>query len=132
MHKTAMIVALLLASTGCSRLTWSKEVTGMLGNDVEAWVFDPPTYAQAVTVTVKPTAGGVSAFVVKGADEKQAAAALARGLPPESLLLGSKVAGEAAEEYSFEVKIPARTGYVLFIKSVGKKQNDVKVTVVGK
>ena len=126
-----LLAALLVGLAGCQKLNYSKTFTLGPGN-MEDLHFDPPAYNQRVTVTIAPTNGAVSAYLVKESDFDKVSASLKRNAEPAaSLVLGSRVSRGVAEEYSFEASVPAKTEYALVIKC-DMKQTDVKVTVVGR
>jgi len=128
---TLAAAALLALAAGCQRLNFSK--TYDLGPlEVKELEFDAPAYAQRLTVTVTPTSSGVSAYLMKAADKDAVDRALQGDKEPAaSLLLASRVSKGAAETYSFEATVPAKTAYTLLIKP-GPKPTQVKVTVVGR
>ena len=135
MRKTTLaiwfVASLLLVTTGCQKLHFTK--TLKLGpSHVEDFHFDPPAYNQHVTVTIEPTGGAVSAFLVKEADSEKAARMLKRSSELNTnMVLGSRVSKGAAEKYSFEVDVPAKTDYALLVKA-GTLAADVKITVIGR
>jgi len=128
-----VLVAVVFGVSGCQRLNFEKTTT-LTGVSSQQWSFDPPSYAQKLTVSVSPQKGPVSAYLVKGGEEEANAvdtALNANKPPPSGAVLGSRVSKDKAEDYSFEVEVPAKTGYTLLLRSE-KSTTDVKVKVVGK
>jgi hypothetical protein len=127
-----VLLSLVLAlASGCQRLNFSKTYT-LSPLVVQEITFDPPAYAQKVSVTITPTSAGVSAYLIKAADMQAVDRALqADKEPAASMLLASRVSKAAAETYTFEATIPAKTEYSLLLKG-GTKSTDVKVSVVGR
>lgn len=125
------LVAVLLLTAGCQRLNFTS--TYKLGpKNVHDLHFDPPAYNQRVTVTIEPTGGGVSAYLMREEDSGAAEAQLRKNIEPDgSKLLGFKISRGPAEAYTFEATVPAKTGYALLLKN-GPQAADVKVTVVGR
>jgi hypothetical protein len=125
------VAVVLLGATGCQKLHFTKTLKLGPGN-VEDFHFDPPAYNQRVTVTIEPTGGGVSAYLVKEADWEAAARNLRKNAEPDAgILLGSRVSRGPAETYTFEATVPAKTEYALLVKA-GSQMADVKITVVGR
>jgi hypothetical protein len=134
MRKTGfalMLVPLMLALlSGCQRLSYSKSIT-LRPTFVHEINFDPPTYAQKVTVTIAPVSAGVSAYLVKDDDKMAVERELnAEKTPSAARILGSRESKGAAETYTFEATVPPKTAYTLFLRASNK--TDVKVTVTGR
>lgn len=127
----APLLALPLLLAGCQRLNYESTLT-LEPLSVREIAFSPPAYTQRLTVTITPTNTGVSSYLVKSADKTQVDRALqAEKEPAASLLLGSRVSKGAAETYSFDASVPAKTEYVLMLKG-GPKSTEVKVKVAGR
>lgn len=127
------VVCCLVLLAGCQRLNF--ESTYKVGpGEVKPLEFDPPRYAQKLSVTVTPTAAPVSAYVVKKGDVDAVEKALyAQKEPSASLLLGSRVSsGTEAETYSFDASVPPGTEYSLLLSNQSRKPTDVKVQVKGR
>src|SRR5437773_15843 len=129
--RTRLLVVLVLplaflAGVGCQRVRYENTYT-LNPHDSQELTLDAPAYSQRVTVTIVPTSGPVSAYLVKSADLLAVKAKLdAEKEPDASLLLGSRVSKDRAEEYTFEATVPAKTEYTLIVKA-GKATTDVKV-----
>jgi len=103
----------------------------MESQEVREVGFDPPAYAQRLTVTVEPASAGVKTYLVKQADEANVKEALSAEKEPAENLLIAWRGSDKAEAYSFEATIPAKTGYTVLLKT-GAKPTEVKLTIVGK
>lgn len=128
----ALAVAVVLVPTaGCQRLNYSAKFTlGPMA--VKELTFTPPAYDQKLKVTITPTSGAVSAYLMKADDAMAVERSLQAGKePPAALLLGSRVSQGNAETYSFEATVPAKVEYALMLK-VHAKGTDVSVAVVGR
>lgn len=127
-----LLVAVLLAGiSGCQKLRFEKtyDLSAGVPHSLE---FDPPAYQQRVTVTITPTAAGVSAYLCKESDAREVTKVLeaVKGEPRASALLGSRVSKGEAETYTFEATVPAKTAYTLLLKSLRATQ--VRVEVIGR
>jgi len=92
---------------------------------------DGPARQQKVSVTVEPGKAGVSAYLVKEADENTVTDALVSDkAPPASLLLAHRVSKDRPEKYTIKATIPAKTGYSLILKT-GTKTTSVKFAIIG-
>lgn len=126
-----LVAGLLSVTAGCQRLNYQKTFT-LTPLIVQQIDFSEPAYAQKLAVTIQPTTGSVSAYLVKSADAERVERALQSDKePPASLLLASRVSRGAAEEYTFEATVPAKTAYTLLLKG-GSKPTEVKVSVIGR
>jgi hypothetical protein len=126
-----VVLAALLLVGGCQKLNFEQTLT-LKPTEVKPYLFDAPAYEQKVTVTVTPTATGVSAYLCRESDHEKVALQLeAEKEPQAALLLGSRVSKGAAETYSFDATVPAKTPYALLLKG-GGKVTEVKVKLVGR
>lgn len=126
-----LLFAALALTAGCQRLNY-KSSPKLDPLTVHAIDFTAPAYEQRLTVSVAPVNAGVSAYLIKSADKEAVSQALdAEKEPAASLLLGSRVSKGAAETYTFDATVPAKTPYSLLLKG-GKKSTEVKVSVVGR
>lgn len=126
-----LLATLLFTAAGCQRLNYksSFKLEPLTVREVD---FSAPAYEQRVTVTITPTNGAVSGYLIKSADKTAVGEALDREKDPAaSLLLGSRVSKGGAETYSFDATVPAKTPYSLLLKA-DKKSTEVKVSVVGR
>jgi hypothetical protein len=118
-------------ATGCQRMKEERTVTIAPGGS-HALEFSAPSYSQKVTVTVSPSGGSVSAYLVKTSEFSAVDSALDVGKPPPAdAVFARKESKDQAEEYSLEATIPAKTEYTLLLRA-GPKGADVKVKVVGR
>ena len=126
-----LLAALLVGVAGCQKLNFSTTVT--LGpNQIHDMEVPPPAYNQRLTVTIAPTSGAASAYVVKQSDYDKVMSALKKNTEPDAaMLLGSRVSRGIAQEYTFEANVPAKTAYYVLVKA-DVKMTDVKVTIVGR
>lgn len=125
------VAGVVLGISGCQRINFEKTYTlaGVSGQTIS---FDPPSYAQKLAISISPQKGPVSAYLVKTGEEEAVERALDGNKPlPEGAVLGRYVSKDKAEDYSFEVQVPAKVGYTLLIRSE-KHSTDVKVKVVGR
>jgi hypothetical protein len=125
------VAAVLVPMAGCQRLNYAKKFTlGPMA--VQQIDFTAPAYEQKVKVTITPTSGGVSGYLMKADDAMAVERSLQAGKEPAaSLLLGSRVSQGSAETYSFEATVPAKVAYALLLK-VQAKGTEVSVAVVGR
>jgi hypothetical protein len=129
--RLALLLAALILAGGCQRLNF--EQTKDLAPVTAEWYdFDPPRYDQKVLVTVTPSDGPVSAYLVRSDDLEKVQRALDRKeTPPASQVIASKEGKDKAEELTFEATVPAKTPYALLLYAT-KKRTNVKVKVVGR
>jgi hypothetical protein len=121
---------LALLAAGCQRLNFDETFT-VDAQGAVARGFTAPRYAQKVTVTVTPTGGPVSAYLVKDPDGKYVDTLNAHNKPPADEVIGSKESLDKAETYSFEANVPAKTAYTLVVYAE-KGKAEVRVQVVGR
>src|SRR5262249_2663322 len=96
------------------------------------WEFDPPTYKQKLTITVTPTGGPVSAWLVKEEDVKAVEKDLeAQKDPPPSRALAHQANKAKAQELTLNAQVPAKTPYALLVKAE-KSKVTVKVKIKGR
>ncbi|MFO0880072.1 MAG: hypothetical protein U0840_22220 [Gemmataceae bacterium] len=128
-----IVAGCLLAQTGCRKLTFNKTANLGPGEVQQVASISPPTYGQKVSVTITPKDGPVSAYLCKSSDDDAVRKALdqVKQEPAAGLLLASKPAGQAAEAFTLEASIPAKTGYSLWLRG-GSKTTEVKIDLVGK
>jgi hypothetical protein len=127
-----LLAALLAAAAGCQKLTYEKTIHLDPGEVYEI-EFSAPSYQQKVTVTIDPKTSGVSAYLLKSSDKAAVKGVLNKvkgGEPPASALLASRVSSGGPEKYTFEATAPAKTEYMLLLKS--SKSTDVTVKLVGR
>lgn len=121
----------LAALSGCQKLTYEKTYT-IPGGETEEFTIDAPRYDQKVTVSVSPSKGPVSAWLVKASGLEKARQAVQRKKePPEELVLGKQLSTTKAD-LSFEATVPAKTEYSLLMKNAGSEASEVTVKVVGR
>jgi hypothetical protein len=124
------VLAGLLMTAGCQRLNYDKSFS-LQPMSTQQIDFDPPSYSQKLSVSITPDKAGVSAYLIKTADKAAVLKVLDAEKEPEaSQLLASKVSKGAAETYTLDASVPAKTGYTLILKTV--KPTDVKVKVTGR
>ena len=130
-RRSTLLVALLLLAGGCQRLRHEQTFSLDMG-EVKSLQFDPPRYNQQVTVTVTPTGGPVSAYLVKTSEWEQVAAQLDSGkAPPADAVFASWESKDQHEEYTLKGTVPAKTEFTLLLRA-GRKKAEVKVKVVGR
>src|SRR4051812_47955872 len=123
------LALLLLFAAGCQKLNYSETVE--LGI-AQTWSkgFTAPSYDQEVKVTVEPEACSVSAYLVTEANRKEVMDFLENAAPgkaPDSkLTLTAKTfkLDDAAQSFTIEAKVPARTEYWVILHG-GKKTTKV-------
>jgi hypothetical protein len=129
----ALAAALALtALTGCQKLNYEK-THSLPATSYLPVEFDPPRYSQKLTVTVKPTAAPVSAYVCakENVEKIDRLTTLANKEPGADLVFGGARGKGNDEEITFEATVPAKTEFVLLLVNHGKK-NEVSVKVVGR
>jgi hypothetical protein len=130
-RRSALLLALLALAGGCQRL--HHEQTLSLGMaESQSIPVDAPRYNQQVAVTVTPTGGPVSAYLVK-TDEVDRVITLLDGgkAPPADAVFASKESKDRPEEYVLEGTVPANTAFSVLLRTHLKKA-DVKVKIVGR
>jgi hypothetical protein len=121
----------LSVAGGCQKLNFEKSYQ-LEPHGLQEVIFSAPAYQQKVSVTITPASSAVSAYLCKEGDVNQVKSALdADKQPPEALLIASRASKGAAEPYSLEATIPAKTGYALVLKGSGQA-TEVKVKLVGR
>jgi hypothetical protein len=122
----------LLALSGCQKLNYEKKHSLPATSSVPV-EFDAPRYNQKLTVTVKPTAAPVSAYLCTkdNLEKVDRIATLTKKEPGSDLVLGGAKGKGPDEEISFEATVPAKTEFVLLLVNHGKT-NEVSVKVVGR
>jgi hypothetical protein len=116
----------LLLLTGCQPLKFEKTETIPAG-EVKLYTFDAPRYDQKLTVKVSSPGAPVSIWLVKEEDGEAARSRLESDKPPTSSIASK----ENSEDITMEATIPAKTGYVLLVRS-DKKKAEVKINVNGR
>jgi hypothetical protein len=130
MYKRAFLICALsvgmLALTGCQRLNVEKTVT-IDPTAVYALIVPAPSYEQKVTVHISSPGVPVTAYLVRESEQAAAQAKLESEKTPASSFAGK----EKSEDITLEATIPAKTEYVLLIRS-GSKKTEVKVKLTGR
>ena len=121
--------ALALLPVGCQRLSFEK--TYSLGS-THYWTaaFDAPRGEQKVTVTASSTKEPVNVFLILEEDLTEGEQAALNRVIPKKALGGQ----ESAKEISFEVTVPAKKSFVVFIGEAKgfARGTDVKLSVKGR
>jgi hypothetical protein len=132
--KRAVCVGLLLMILGCQPIQYEKTFAKTAAFEVLKIELDPPTYNQRVSVTVTPSAGGVSAYLVKASDMEHLENILVTEKEKKTdlgpLLLGSNKT-EGANAITFEGTVPAKSGWAILVKN-GPTVNDITIKFVGR
>jgi hypothetical protein len=126
------VTLVLVALSGCQRLNYEK-THSLPATSSLPLEFDAPRYSQKLTVTVKPTAGPVAAYLCakENYEKVDRLATLTNKEPPGDLVFGGARGKGDDEEISFEATVPAKTEFVLLLVNHGKK-NEATVKVVGR
>jgi hypothetical protein len=122
----------LIALSGCQKVKVEKTATIEPANYYELTV-DPPRSEQKVSVTVTPSNGPVSAYLIKADGVLKVRSALEqRGKEPPAELVFGKHVSTTKEEFTFEGTVPAKTEYMLLLKNGAATKNDVSIKLVGR
>lgn len=133
MRVRILLVALAVGAAalgGCQKVTFEKSYT-MGGMEYQELTFDPPRYDQKVTVTVSPSKGPVSAWLIKADAVNKVKPAIERDKDAPADVIFGKQVSKTKEELKFEATVPAKTEYMLLIRN-GPENNEVSVKVVGR
>jgi hypothetical protein len=126
-----VLLALLLVAGGCQPLN-EKHSFSMRMADVKQLDVPAPRYNQQVSVTVTPTGGPVSAYLVKTSEAERLNTMLDGGKPPpEGSVFAGKESKDQPEEYTLLASIPANTPYSLVLRTHSKGA-EVKIKLVGR
>jgi hypothetical protein len=99
---------------------------------VQEIMVDGPDKEQKLTVTITPNVAILNAYLFKTADSEAVERAVqADKEPAAALLLARGKSKGAGKAFTFEAKVPAKTGYTLLIKN-GNQAAKVKLKVVGR
>jgi hypothetical protein len=120
-------LALPLLASGCQPINFDQTYTIPAGG-VQSAAFGPPRYAQKIKVTITPSDGPVTAYVVKDPDQKFGDTPPVNK-PTADLVLASKDPTKT-EEYTLETTIPAKTPYAVLLYAT--KRTGVKVKITGR
>jgi hypothetical protein len=124
--RRCLVAALLLALSGCTRLSY--ETTIQLGaGEVQSLSIDPPRREQKVSVTVTSSAAPVDVYVVLEKDKEAAKEALLDHKKPAASLAGNVKTQEA----TLEATIPANTPFAILVGGASKT-SQVKVKATGR
>lgn len=120
------LLAGVVLTAGCQRLNEERTMS-LLPGEFKHLSFSPPTYEQKLTVQASSPGAPVSVWLVRESDKEAAQEKLQSDKPPDAPLASK----EKAEEITLDATIPAKTGYVLFIRAE-QKRAEVKVKVTGR
>jgi len=115
-----------LLTAGCQRLNEERTMS-LLPGESKHLIFSAPAYEQKLTVQVSSPGAPVSAWLVRESDSEAAQDQLQKNKSPDAPLAGK----EKAEDITLDTTIPAKTGYILFIRAE-QKRAEVKVKVTGR
>jgi hypothetical protein len=121
---TFVLAAALLS--GCQRLNYesSAKVPPFGVHRIE---FDPPKYAQKITIETHSPGSPVSVYLVRQEDSDAAQDQLDKDKTPSASLAGK----DKSEDITLEATVPAKTAFSLLIRA-DKKSAEVRVKVTGR
>ncbi len=126
--RRCLTFALVAATTlsGCQRLTYENSVK-VPPFGVHRIEFDPPKYAQKLTVEAHSPGSPISVYIVRQEESSAAQEQLENDKKPNAPLASM----DKSEDITLEASVPAKTAFVLLIRAE-KKTAEVRVKVTGR
>jgi len=113
---------MLLVLAGCQKLNYEKETTLDAKTDFREFTFEPPSGDQKISVKASSDTP-VNVWLVLEDDKDQTSSEILTGKKPAKALGGDA----NAKEIDFEVTVPAKKGFVVFIGRGKGPSTDAKV-----
>jgi hypothetical protein len=125
----AAVALALLILAGCKGLNYETTLTFDEKISYKTATVAAPRSEQKVTVTATSTKEPINVFVVLADDEKEGEHAAERRIKSEKALGGQ----ENAKEISFEVTVPAKKEFIVFVSTAkgAGRVTEVKLSVKG-
>jgi len=126
----AAVALVLLLLAGCQRLNYEKTVNLDSSTTYQTATFDGPRGDQKVTVTATSTKEPVNVFLILTDDLKEGERAALNRILPKKALGGQ----EGAKEISFEVTVPAKKEFTVFVGEAKRagRSTEVNLSVKGR